>query len=168
MVEISARGGRIVSRNTHAEDLAEPIGDADRQLSLLSSHRDRLDEFLQRKDLKVEQVIELSKEVSSTQTQIDALRTQRANLQRRVDTELLTVELSPPVGTEAARRSPIADAARSFGSDFREAIAQVIRFIAFLLPWLVIIVPGIVLLRLFWRGITRWLARRDGGLNSRS
>jgi hypothetical protein len=167
MVEISARGGRIISRNTHAEDLAEPIADTDRQLALLSSHRDRLDEFLQRKDLKVEQVIELSKEVSSSQTQIDALRAQRANLQRRIDTELLTIELSPPIGTEATRQTPLADAVRSFGSDLREAIAQVIRFIAFLLPWLIVIVPGIVLLRLFWRWITRWLARREPGRSGR-
>ena len=28
-------------------------------------------------------------------------------------------------------------------------------------PWLVIILPGIVLLRLFWRWITRWLVRRE-------
>jgi hypothetical protein len=37
----------------------------------------------------------------------------------------------------------------------------VIRFTAMLVPWLVIIIPGIVLLRIFWRSITRWLARRE-------
>ena len=161
MIEIAARGARITSRSTHAEDLAEPIADTDRQLALLTNHRDRLDEFLQRKDLKVDQVITLSKEVSSTQTQLDTLKTQRANLQRRVDTELLTIDFSPPVGTYAAQQAPIAEAIRSFGSDFRDAIAQVIRFIAALLPWLVILVPGVVLLRLFWRWITRWLIRRE-------
>ena len=163
MLEIAARAGRITARSTHAEDLTEPIADTDRQLSLLSSHRDRLDEFLQRKDLKVDQVISLSKEISSTQTQIDTVSTQKANLQRRVDTELLTIEFSPPAGTFAAQLTPISDAIHSFGSDFRDAIAQVIRFTAALLPWLVIVVPGIMLLRLFWRWMTRWLARREIG-----
>jgi Domain of unknown function (DUF4349) len=161
MVEIAAAGGRIVARATHAEDLAEPIADTDRQLSLLSSHRDRLSEFLQRKDLKVEQVISLSKEISAAQTQIDTLQTQRANLRRRVDTELLTIDFAPPSGTYFAQQTPIADAIRSSGADFRDAIAQVIRFTAMLVPWLVIIIPGIVLLRIFWRSITRWLARRE-------
>jgi Domain of unknown function (DUF4349) len=161
MVEIAATGGRIMARATHAEDLAEPIADTDRQLSLLSSHRDRLSEFLQRKDLQVDQVISLSKEISAAQTQIDTLQTQKANLRRRVDTELLTIDFAPPSGTYFAQQTPIADAIRSSGGDFRDAIAQVIRFTAMLVPWLVIIIPGIVLLRIFWRSITRWLARRE-------
>ena len=161
VIEIAAKGGRITSRATHGEDLAEPISDTERELSLLSTHRDRLSEFLKRKDLKVDQVISLSKEISSAQTQIDALNTQRANLQRRVDTELLTIKLSPPKGAYAAGQTPIRDAIRSFGVDFRDAVAQVIRFTAALLPWLVIIIPGLVLLRLFWRWITQWLVRRE-------
>lgn len=161
MIEVAAQGGRITSRGTHAEDLAEPISDVERELSLLSTHRDRLNEFLKRKDLSVDQVISLSKEISSTQTQIDSLNTQRANLQRRVDTELLTINFAAPREAYAEQQTPIRNAIRSFGVDFRDAVAQVIRFMASLIPWLVIIVPGLVLLRLFWRGITRWLAKRE-------
>jgi hypothetical protein len=161
LIEIAAKGGRVTSRSTHGEDLAEPIADTERELSLLTTHRDRLNEFLKRKDLKVDQVISLSKEISSTQTQIDALNTQRANLQRRVDTELLAINLVPPKEAYAAGQTPILDAVRSFGSTFRDAVAQVIRFTAALLPWLVIILPGLVLLRLFWRWITKWLGRRE-------
>lgn len=159
--EIAAKQGQIASRSTHGEDLAEPITDTERELSLLSTHRDRLNEFLGRKDLKIDQVISLSKEISSTQTQIDALNTQRANLQRRVDTELLTINFSPPKEDLVADQTPIMDAVRSFGVNFRDAVAEVIRFTAALLPWLVIIVPGLVLLRLFWRWITQWLGRRE-------
>jgi hypothetical protein len=167
VIEVAAKDGRITSRSTHGEDLAEPISDTERELSLLSTHRDRLNEFLKRKDLRVDQVISLSKEVSSTQTQIDALNTQRANLQRRVDTELLTIEFSAPKEAYFAEQSPIRDAIRSFGVNFREAVAQVITFTAALIPWLVIIIPGLVLLRLFWRWITRWLARREQRRQSR-
>jgi hypothetical protein len=53
------------------------------------------------------------------------------------------------------------DALRSFGSDFREAMSMVIRFIAVLVPWLVIILPGLILLRLFWRWIGRMIVRRE-------
>jgi hypothetical protein len=53
------------------------------------------------------------------------------------------------------------DALRYFGSDFREAVGMVIRFLAVLLPWLVIVLPGLFLLRLFWRWIGRRIARRE-------
>jgi hypothetical protein len=161
MVEMAGKGGEIASRNTHAEDLAEPIADTERQLALLTTHRDRLAEFMKSKDIKVEQLITVSRELASAQSQIDALGTQRANLRRRVDTELLTINFSLPRHAYAAEQSPVLDAFRSFGSDLKEAIASVIRFTAFLLPWLVVVVPGLILLRLFWRWITRWLTRRE-------
>jgi hypothetical protein len=161
LIEVAAHGGRIIARNTHAEDLAEPIADTERELAQLSSYRDRLSQFLERKDLKVEQVISLSKEISSTQTQIESANTRKANLVRRTDTELLTFEFSPPEFSYTAQQTPIRNALRSFGIDLGQGVAQVISFVAFLLPWLVIIVPGIILLRLFWRWITRWLARRE-------
>lgn len=161
MIAIAAKGGEIASRNTHAEDLAEPIADTDRQLALLTTHRDRLAEFMKSRDIKVEQLIVVSKELASTQSQIDELSTRRVNLRRRIDTDLLTINLSLPRYASAAEQSPIVDAFRSFGSEFRYAVASVIRFFAVLLPWLVVIVPGLILVRFFWRSIGRWLARRE-------
>ncbi len=158
---MAGEGGEITSRNTHAEDLAEPIADTERQLALLTTHRDRLAEFMKSKDIKVEQLITVSKELASTQSQIDSLGSQRANLRRRVDTELLTINLSLPRQAYEAEQSPVRDAFRSFGSNLRDALADVIRFVAALLPWLVVVLPGLILLRLFWRWITRWLARRE-------
>ncbi|HEY2403759.1 MAG TPA: hypothetical protein VGI23_25625, partial [Steroidobacteraceae bacterium] len=78
----------------------------------------------------------------------------------RIDTELLTLNLNVPQETLVAQHTPVRDALKSFATDFNEAIAQVIRFIAGLIPWLVVIVPGIVLLRLLWHAVGRWLARR--------
>jgi hypothetical protein len=161
MIAIAGKGGEIASRNTHAEDLAEPIADTDRQLALLTTHRDRLAEFMKSRDIKVDQLIVVSKELATTQAQIDALGTQRANLRRRIDTELLTINLSIPSFASAAEQSPILDAFRAFGSEFRHAVANVIRFLAVLLPWLVVIVPGLIFIRFLWRWIGRWLARRE-------
>jgi hypothetical protein len=89
------------------------------------------------------------------------LSTQRANLRRRVDTELLTINLSLPSYSSAAEQSPILDAFRSFGSDFRLAVANVIRFLAVLVPWLVVIVPGLFFVRFLWRWVGRLLSRRE-------
>ena len=161
IIAIAAKEGRVTSRNTHAEDLAEPVRDTERELSQLSAQRDRLTEFTTRKGLPVDQLITVSRELASVQAQIDTLNTSKANLHRRIDTELLTINLSSPRDAYAAEQTPITDALRSFGTDFKEAIAQVIHFIAVLLPWLVILIPGLILVRLLWRWTTRWIVRRE-------
>jgi hypothetical protein len=161
MLTLASKGGEVTSRNTHAEDLAEPVADAERQLSLLTTHRDRLTELMKQRGLPIDQLITVSKELASVQMQLDTAATQRANLRRRVDTELLTINLWVPADAYQAARSPVADAFRGFGSYMADATGGVVQFLAYLLPWLVVIVPAIFLLRLFWRWITRWLIRRE-------
>jgi hypothetical protein len=77
-----------------------------------------------------------------------------------VDTDVLTIRLSPPETAYRSQQTPIRDAFRIFGSNFREAVSQVITFIAFVIPWLVILLPALFLLRMFWSWAGRWLARR--------
>ena len=158
----ASKNGAVKEQITHAEDLAQQVTDTERELALLTAHRDRLIEFSKDKSLKIDLFMTESRELATVQTQIDTAATTRANLHRRIDTELLTLNLNVPDATINAQRTPIHNAVESFTSDFSDAIAQVIRFIAGLIPWLVIIVPGIVLLRLLWHAVSRWLARRAG------
>lgn len=159
MIERAAQGGSLISRSSKAEDLAQPIADTDRKLALLQMHRDRLAELLKSKDLSVEQLITLSKELATVQTEIDGLTANRGNLQQRIDTDLLTINLELPHADYAAERTPVTDAFVSFGSNFREALGHVITFLAMLIPWLVIIVPALIALRWLWRWTTRLIAR---------
>jgi hypothetical protein len=161
MIALASRDGEVTAHRTHAEDLAEPVADTERQLTLLTTHRDRLAELMKNRTLAVDQLITVSKELASVQTQIDTLTTQRANLRRRIDTELLDISLSLPPQEYEASATPVRDAFREFGTNVRFATAGVVRFLAYVLPWLVVIVPGLLLLRLFWRWITRWLGRRE-------
>jgi hypothetical protein len=152
---------RNASPATHAEDLAQPVADNERQLSMLTTHRDRLMQFVNDRSLKVDQLITVSKELASVQSQIETVSSDQANLRRRIDTELLNLRLSVPSIAIAAAHTPVADAVQSFRTDFTEAVAQVIRFVAALIPWLVVIIPGLILLRMFWRAVGRWLMRRE-------
>jgi hypothetical protein len=157
----ASKNGTVKDRLTHAEDLTEKVTDTQREVALLTTHRDRLAEFLKDKSLKVDQVITVSRELASVQTQLEAAATTRGNLHRRIDTELLTLNLSTPIDFMSTQRTPIQEALSSFAANFTDAIAQVIRFLAAAIPWLAVIVPGIILLRLFWRAVGRWLARRE-------
>lgn len=152
LVNVAARGGKILSRTTHAQDLAQPIADTDRQMALLTMHRDRLSEFLQRKDLKIEQVIELSHEIASAQADIESLNGQKTALRQRVDTERLTLQLSPPGGVHEPVETPVLNALQAFGPDFAATLGLVIRFFAVILPLLLI---GVPVAALVW-----WLRRR--------
>lgn len=161
IVALAGKDGEVTSRHTRAEDLAEPVADTERQIALLTLHRERLTELMKNKDIKIEQLITVSKELATVQSQLDSLSTQRANLRRRIDTDLLTINLSLPRQDYTSEQTPVRDALRSFGSDFRETVGMVIRFFAVLVPWLVVILPGLFLLRLFWQWIGRRLARRQ-------
>lgn len=161
LVDLTAAGGNIRSRTTHAEDLAEPIADTERQLSQLTTHRDRLAGLMKDKALTVDQLITTSRELSSVQTQLDQLGATRANLRRRVDTDLLTLNLTLPRREFRSEQTPVLDAMHSFGSEVRWALGQVVTFIANLLPWLIVLVPGLIAIRWFWRRTGRWLAQRE-------
>jgi hypothetical protein len=161
-IDAASRDGKLTMRTTRAEDLAQPISDTQRKLALMTTHRDRLAEIMKSKDLKIEQLITVSKELSTVQHDIDALSTEHAQLRRRVDTELLTINLAPPRAVYYSQQTPVRDALRVFGSNFREALGNVISFIAIVMPWLVIVLPGLFLLRVFWSWIGRRLARIKG------
>ena len=103
---------RVTDRLTHADDLAEQVTDTERELTLLTTHRDRLSEFLKDRSLKIDQLITVSRELASVQTQLEAAATTRANLRRRIDTELLTLNLSVPANVVSAQRTPVRDALR--------------------------------------------------------
>ncbi len=162
LAKLAAEGGRVVNRQTTAEDLAEPIADAERQLTLLNLHRERLMDFMRRKDIAVSDLITVSRELATVQSQLDDYGSQRANLRRRVDTELLTINWSPPAEAFQSAESPVLDAVKSFGANFKEAIAQVITFLAYVLPWLLIGVPAFFLVRWIWVRARARLALRRG------
>jgi hypothetical protein len=159
MVAIAGAGGKVVSRSTHAEDLAQPVADTDRQIALLTTHRDRLADIMKSKALTIDQLITVSKELATVQAELDATATQRANLRRRLDTELLEIAFTVEGIQYDGSNTPVRDAIRSFSADLAKAVAMVISFVALLLPWLVLILPGLALLRMFWR----WIGRRPAG-----
>jgi hypothetical protein len=163
LIDLASKEGKITARSTQAEDLAQPVADTERQLALLGVHRDRLTEIMKSRDLKIDQLITASRELASVQSQIDALSSAHATLVRRIDTDLLTIDLTPPLADFQSESTPVKDAVRQFGRDFREAMATVIYFVAWLIPWLFVILPGLVLLRMFWRWVGRWLNRFERG-----
>ena len=151
MIRSAGEGAKIGSRSTHAEDLAEVVADNRLQQSRLQKEHARLTEFQQRKDISVSDMIALSRQLSEIEAQAEGAERAGAQQQRRIDTQLLTIELATPGGQQG--RSEIAQSLRDFGAILTTSIARLIRATAALLPVAVVL----ALLVFAWR---RWRRRK--------
>ena len=160
MVKAASADSTLTSSQTRAEDLAQPLADAARQLATLKAYRDSLTALMARKDTQVADLISISQQLAATQTQIEQLSGDQAQLRKRIDTDLLTINWHVSRSQAQSESTPVRDALRSFGANFREAVGNVIEFLSQLVPWLVIGLPSLVLLRMFWRWTGNWLSRK--------
>lgn len=144
-------GGGVVSETATAEDLAAPLADNDRKLAMLRDYRDSLLALRARGGNNIDALIRTNQELAQVQSQLEATAGEQAHLQRRVATETLTVVIDS--AREGALWNPVAQSLHEFGGNLSTAAASVVTFVAFLVPWLVILVPLAWLARRLW---TRW------------
>ena len=153
LISSGGKGGEIVARNTTAEDLAVAVRDNTLLRDRLRKQHARLLEFQDRKDLKVDDVIALSDQLSRVEAELEAAERDAASHRRRLETQLLTIQFSPLATQEG--RSEVAEAFSDTGRVMATSTAVVVRVIAALIPVLIALVVGIWLLRRMWRWVRR-------------
>lgn len=151
MVNLAGQHGKIISQSTSAEDLAPQLTDTTQRLATLSSYRDKLNGFMTKRDMPAVELVTIARELSDTQTQIEAMSRTHAELKHRVDTDLLNIRFSVPAEEYSRRQTPIKDSIRSFGEHFRYAISGVIDFFAYVLPWIPVMLLILFGIRKLWR-----------------
>lgn len=139
--------GKIVTQSTKGEDLAEPIHDGERKMAMLTAYRDRLQALAGQRALDPDALIKLNRALAEVQSEIDNAATAQAQLRRRVDTELLTVEIREHA--TASQASGIKRAVDDFGDDFLHGVAMLITFVASTIPFAVAGICGY----LVWRRV---------------
>jgi hypothetical protein len=146
----------VVSRSTSAEDLTAAITDGDRRLAQLTDYRDRLTVLAKRADAKVEDLIKVQSELSSTQSLIEELTAQQKRLGERVATELETVQITGKVAV--GQGSEIAEVLHRSAKILDGAVAASLQFLIAAVPWIVtvmvvmILLPVVrILVRILWR-----------------
>ena len=149
LVALLGAGGTIVNKSVRAEDLAAPIGDVEKKLAQLTDYRDRLLALAHRGSNDVDALVKLNREIAQVQSDIEAVESSKATLVRRVDTELLSVSIDSLQTT--AFWSPITAALRDFGGDLSRGTAGAITAVAYLAPWLLILLPLVWGVRRLWR-----------------
>ena len=147
----------VTSRSTSAEDLTAAILDDDRRLSQLSDYRDRLAQLAKRADAKMDDLIRVESEISTTQSQIEELTAEQHRLNQRVATEVETVEITGRVGV-VGKGSDVAEVWHRAGRLLDSSLADALGFLITAVPWIAGFLLVLILLpimrivgRTFWR-----------------
>lgn len=94
LVKLAAQNGKITRRQTRADDLTDAVQDNRRKLALIDEFAKRLEELVRHKDMAASDLIELSRQRAQLQIDRESLQNAAAQYQRRIDTNLLTINFT--------------------------------------------------------------------------
>ena len=150
---VSENDGRMTSNSVSAEDLTRSILDTDARLKAQTTLRDRLQGLLATRNAELPDLLALERELARVQSEIESATTTLAVLRQRVTMSQVNINYqSQSVAVSRSAFAPIIAALKNFFGELSHGLAGIIGFFAFILPWLIfVILPGLFLLRWFWR-----------------
>ena len=154
LAKLRANSG-LVSESTESEDLAAPIVDTERQMAMARDYRDSLLALRAKGSNDIKTMMSVNEELARVQSQLESATGERAHLQQRIATETLTVAIAAIGELEPEGRHPLSRAFHQFGANLAEAAGAAITFVAWALPWMLVLLP------IAWA--VRWLWRRRRG-----
>lgn len=150
LVALAAEGGQLQSRSTQAEDLAQAVSDNQQLRGRLEREYQTLQSFQSRKDMNVADLLALAKATAEVEQQLQAARQDSAQQQRRIATNLLTLDFSSEY-QPSGRWSRIGKAFGNSLDDLTDGSVNAIQAAAYGLPMLVVLLIAGLILRWLWR-----------------
>lgn len=145
MIALAGEDARLGNRSTHAEDLAVAVRDNAQVQDRLQREMERLQQFQQRPDLAVSDMISLSERIASVEAQLESAAQRDAQYRRRINTQLLTLNFQPP--SVQTSRSEVGQALRDVVSLLSLGTAWTIRTAALLTPVVLALVVLVAVIR---------------------
>ena len=146
-----AKNGEVMQHGRDSEDKTSQVVDTDARIKNLTELRDRLRLMLTDKAAKFKDIIDVERELASTQSQLDALSSMRKVLSQETDLVAVNINFSAAQGiTEQGFFAPVARALKDAGFVMMQSFGAVITFIMSAIPWLLIGLPVIWLVRRVW------------------
>ena len=151
LVEEIHKVGKIVTRNTESEDKTTTVIDVEAKIKNTTELRNRLRSILTTRTGSLKDVVEVERELSKAQSELDSLMASRKALANETDKIAVSIDFRPePSIAETGAFAPIASAWHQMGRIFAESIAAILTFIVAVIPWLILIIPAVWFLpRLF-------------------
>ena len=145
------KNAEIMQHQREAEDKTNQVLDTDARIKNLTELRDRLRAMLGDKTAKFKDLIEVERELANTQGELDSMLSIRKNLSLETDFVAINIDFTAKQGiTEQGFFAPVARAVKEAGHVMMESLATVITFVMTALPWLLIGIPLLLLIRKFW------------------
>jgi hypothetical protein len=144
--------GKIAQHTTEREDKTTVVVDTEAKIKNLTTFRDNLRTMLAKPGATVRDLVEIQKQLTDTQAELDSETAQRKILAN--ETEKIAIEISFRVerpGANAGGFAQIWNALRESGSILGDSTASLITTIVAIIPWLVLILPLIWLLGKGWK-----------------
>ncbi len=146
-----AKNGEVLQHGRDSEDKTNQVVDTDARIKNLTELRDRLRLMLADKSAKFKDIIEVERELANTQSQLDSLLGMRKILSQETDLVAVNINFSAAQGiTEQGFFAPVARAFKNAGSVMMESFGAVITFVMGAIPWLLIGIPVLWLIRKYW------------------
>lgn len=145
--------GKLAQHTTEREDKTTAVVDTEAKIKNLTTFRDNLRVMLSKPSATVKDLVEIQKELTDTQAELDSETTQRKILAN--ETEKIVVEISFHVERSGGSSgwAQIWSALRESGPIFADSTASLITTIVAIVPWLVLIVPSVWLVVRVWRKV---------------
>ncbi|HAQ34342.1 MAG: hypothetical protein CMF74_15925 [Maricaulis sp.] len=149
-------GGSITSSSQAVEDLTRPILDTQARLDAQVTLRERLLGLLERQGASVEELIRVERELARVNGDIESATAQLRAMRARVSMSTADLDYRSEVrAISHTTVNPVAEAFRDFAGIVLGGLAVVIRLIAALIPWLILIIPAVVLVTLWRQRVNR-------------
>jgi hypothetical protein len=149
LIAFAASLGRLEHRSTQVEDLAEAIQDTQSRIEMLTTYRKQLLELQSKAGTNIDAAIKVASELSTVQSSLEQATGQAGYQAKRTATDAVIIRLR--VTEQKAFWRPIRDSMRNFLGNLSEGISQAITAVAFILPWFLVVIPGLYLVRFLWR-----------------
>ena len=151
LARVSALGA-VGQHNTSSEDKTAEVIDVEARQKNMLEFRDKLRQMLATPNAKLHDLIEVERELTRVQSELDSLATRRKVLANQ--TEKVHVKLffsSKPSMLEAETWAPVKRAVMSAGHVLAGSVAALIDFVIAVAPWLLLLWAAVKGLRALWR-----------------
>ena len=148
----------ILEHRTESEDKTSTVIDVEAKLKNLTELRDRLRQMLASPNGSLKDIVEVERELSRAQSELDSLQMRRKALAN--ETEKVSVDIafrSRKSVAETGTFAPISTAWHEACHVLAESIAFAITFVVAIVPWLVLFIPT---LWLFIKGFKKLRGKR--------
>ena len=149
-----AKSGEIMQHGRDSEDKTNQVVDTDARIKNLTELRDRLRLMLTDKSAKFKDIIDVERELANTQSELDGMMSMRKILSQETDLVAVNIDFTAAQGiTEQGFFAPVARAIKDAGRVMMESFGAVITFVMSAIPWLLIGIPVLWLVRRYWAKI---------------